>query len=83
MANAEGDVNPRGWVLHACKPCRIWQSDSEWQLPKPVDPRVETRTAFPRSVLRLTRFRRGGARREGSNMTKFDISPSKIESISR
>jgi hypothetical protein len=56
-------------------------SDNEEHLPERVDARVEAKTAFPRPELRLNGISGGGAMREGSNMTKFGIGMSKIESI--
>jgi hypothetical protein len=58
-------------------------NDNEERLPKRVDPRIEAETAFPMPEVRLNGIPGGGARGEGSNMTKFEIGPSKIESISK
>jgi hypothetical protein len=57
--------------------------DNEEHLPKPVDLRVEAKMAFPRPEHRLNDIPGGGAKREGSNMTKFEIGMSEIESISK
>jgi hypothetical protein len=62
---------------------RNWQTIMKSFCPKRVQLRVEPKTASPSWELRLNGIPGGGARREGSNMTKIQIGLSTIESISK